>query len=64
MIEKLKQGFRLPVTNRGQRRLEYGIVAAGVAIAMLAVWLQIAAATSCAAHDQLDRLGLLIELVR
>jgi hypothetical protein len=58
---KIKNPFTFPVTNRGQRQLEMGIVAAGIAIAILAVWFQFATRPSCGGPE-LDRLGLLIEL--
>ncbi len=58
---KVRNPFVFPRTNQGARRLEYGIIAAGIAIAILAVWLQVATRQP---ESEPDRLGLLIELMK
>lgn len=57
----MKNPFHFPRTNRGQRQVEFGLIAAGIAVAILAVWLQLAAHKP---QPRLDKLGLFIELTR
>lgn len=58
----MRNPFRLPYTRRGQRALELGIVCGGIAIAIVTVWLHLSFKEK--QKPELDRLGLLIELVR
>ena len=57
----MRSPFRIPRTNRGMRQAEAAMVAAGIAMAILCVWLQLANRKT---QPDLDRLGLLIEIVR
>lgn len=58
----MRNPFRLPATQRGQRTLEYGIVCGGIAIALITVWLHLSFKEK--QKPELDRLGLLIEITR
>ncbi|MCC7500624.1 hypothetical protein IT396_02380 [Candidatus Nomurabacteria bacterium] len=57
----MRNPFRLPYTRRGQRTIEYGIIAVGIIIAILVAGLAVKGKPQ---QPELDRLGLLIELTR
>ncbi len=57
----MRNPFKLPYTRRGQRTIEYGIIAVGIIIAILVAGLAVKGKPQ---QPELDRLGLLIELTR
>ena len=55
----MQNPFHFPRTNRGLRQAQFGLVAAGIAVAILFVWLQLAFREL---QPRLDKVGMLIQL--